>query len=115
MKKTNSDYFVCCFSLVIMTLISIFSSLSLARPFEFKDFLAKDIYLDSVSSAEIDATSNEVFSDFLSGNYFQQIKDLAGASSCSRYSWKNRGRAPVGYTKGIALSFARRLLLRHLL
>ena len=44
-----------------------------------------------------------------SPQYTQQIKNLAGASSCSKYNWKNRGRAPAGYIKGVALSFARSL------
>jgi hypothetical protein len=41
------------------------------------------------------------------GPYVDQIKELARASTCSQYSWKNRGRAPTGYTQGVALSFAR--------
>lgn len=43
----------------------------------------------------------------VSTSYTQQIKTLAGNSSCRSYSWKNRGRAPAGYIKGVALSFAR--------
>lgn len=43
------------------------------------------------------------------GPYVDQIRDLVGSSSCSSYSWKNRGRAPAGYIKGVALSFARSL------
>lgn len=41
------------------------------------------------------------------GAYIDQITDLAASSSCVSYSWKNRGRAPAGYIKGMALSFAR--------
>ncbi len=41
------------------------------------------------------------------GAYVEQIKDLAGNSSCADYSWKNSGVAPAGYIKGVALSFAR--------
>lgn len=37
------------------------------------------------------------------------IKQLAKGSSCANYSWKNRGRAPVGYINGVAISFARSL------
>jgi hypothetical protein len=44
-----------------------------------------------------------------SGPYVDQIKSLAQNSSCLNYSWKNRGRAPAGYIKGVALSFARSL------
>lgn len=40
-------------------------------------------------------------------DYSTQIKDLAAKSSCASYNWKNRGRAPAGYIKGMALSFAR--------
>lgn len=43
------------------------------------------------------------------GPYVDQIKTLASTSSCASYSWANRGRAPAGYTKGMALSFARGL------
>ena len=35
------------------------------------------------------------------------IKNLASTSSCFAYSWKNRGKAPPGYVKGVALVFAR--------
>jgi hypothetical protein len=41
------------------------------------------------------------------GQLVSQILQMAGNSSCASYSWKNRGRAPAGYVKGIALSFAR--------
>lgn len=41
------------------------------------------------------------------GIYQQQIQDSASTSTCSKYSWKNRGRAPSGYIQGLALSFAR--------
>ncbi len=37
----------------------------------------------------------------------EAIGALAGASECSDYSWKNRGQAPIGYVKGLALVFAR--------
>lgn len=35
------------------------------------------------------------------------IRSLAGTSACARYSWKNRGPAPTGYVKGMALAYAR--------
>lgn len=43
------------------------------------------------------------------GPYVDQISELAATSACANYSWKNRGRAPAGYIKGVALSFARSL------
>lgn len=39
--------------------------------------------------------------------YADQIKELASISTCANYNWKNRGTAPIGYVKGMALSFAR--------
>lgn len=35
------------------------------------------------------------------------ITDIAAASDIASYPWKNRGVAPAGYTKGIALSYGR--------
>jgi hypothetical protein len=37
----------------------------------------------------------------------KSIKDLAAKSNCASYSWKDRGRAPLGYIKGIALVYAK--------
>jgi hypothetical protein len=39
--------------------------------------------------------------------YTDYITNLAAKSSCTSYNWKNRGRAPAGYIKGMALSYAR--------
>jgi hypothetical protein len=36
-----------------------------------------------------------------------QITGLAGSSAAAQYPWKDRGRAPLGYTKGMAVAFAR--------
>lgn len=41
------------------------------------------------------------------GPYLEQIKTLAENSSCMDYIWKNGAKAPVGFVKGMALSFAR--------
>lgn len=43
------------------------------------------------------------------GAYVDHIVDIAGSSSCATYSWQNRGKAPAGYIKGMALSYARSL------
>jgi hypothetical protein len=37
------------------------------------------------------------------------ISAIAAASSCATYNWKNRGRAPSAYMKGMALVFAKSL------
>lgn len=42
-----------------------------------------------------------------SGYYIDQIKALAGKSSCASYSWIGRSKAPSGYVKGMALTYAR--------
>ena len=42
-------------------------------------------------------------------SYTQQIKTLASQSSCAKYSFKSRGKAPVGYINGMALTYARSL------
>jgi hypothetical protein len=36
-----------------------------------------------------------------------QITDIAANSAIARFQWPNRGRAPIGYIKGMALVFAR--------
>jgi hypothetical protein len=43
------------------------------------------------------------------GIYIEKISLVASQSACAKYSWKDRGRAPAGYNKGMALSFARSL------
>jgi hypothetical protein len=65
-------------------------------------------YLQPFSSPQV-LEYEPYFSKPSAGQYALTIKSLAGSSSCAAYSWKNRGRAPVGYIKGVALSFARSL------
>lgn len=43
------------------------------------------------------------------GPYVNQIREISSSSACAQYAWKNRGRAPAGYTQGLALSYARGL------
>ena len=42
-----------------------------------------------------------------SNAYVDHIKLLAENSTCANYSWKDRGTAPIGFIKGVALSYAR--------
>ena len=42
-------------------------------------------------------------------DFSAKIQAVTKGSSCSKYSWKNRGRAPAGYISGMALSYARSL------
>lgn len=44
-----------------------------------------------------------------SADYDAAIKDIAAKSSCAQVSWTDRGRAPMAYIKGMALSYARSL------
>jgi hypothetical protein len=37
----------------------------------------------------------------------EQLKQMAATSDIARFSWKDRGKAPVGYIKGMALAFGR--------
>lgn len=37
----------------------------------------------------------------------EPIENIAGNSSCAKYSWNNRGKAPESYIKGMALTFAK--------
>ena len=41
------------------------------------------------------------------GYYADEIQKIAASSSCSTYSWANRGKAPMAYMKGMALTFAK--------
>lgn len=43
------------------------------------------------------------------GNTLADIERMAGASAIALYNWPQRGVAPRGYTKGMALAFARAL------
>jgi hypothetical protein len=52
----------------------------------------------------------------LSEREIEDICDIANDSAIASYSWDDRGRAPVGYTQGMALAFAqscRKLELGH--
>lgn len=51
-------------------------------------------------------TTKSVSAQSSAGIAEEEIKIIAGQSACAKYSWQNRGRAPAGYVKGVALSFA---------
>lgn len=58
--------------------------------------------------AELDALDERKGSgnDGLTYEQSKAIVDIANASDIAHYSWKDRGKAPAGYTAGIALCFA---------
>ena len=37
----------------------------------------------------------------------EKIISIVDSSKCASYSWKNRGKAPAGYMRGMALTYAR--------
>ncbi|QNM98201.1 hypothetical protein [Chitinimonas koreensis] len=41
------------------------------------------------------------------GDISKKVGDLVSKSPCSKYMWKNRGKAPIGYVKGVALTYAK--------
>lgn len=61
-------------------------------------------HVASAQVIEAEALTSEAV---INGRYTDQITSIASNSSCTSYNWKNRGRAPAGYIKGMALSFAR--------
>jgi len=36
-----------------------------------------------------------------------KVVNIAGTSPVSKYSWKDRGKAPIGYIKGVAVTYAK--------
>jgi hypothetical protein len=62
----------------------------------------------SSSSSSSQATSSSSSSPMI-GTYIEQIKSIAENSACAARNWPGRGHAPLGYIKGIGLSFARSL------
>lgn len=42
-------------------------------------------------------------------DYTEAIKDIAAKSSCAQFSFTSRGRTPMGYLKGLSLTYARSL------
>jgi hypothetical protein len=75
-----------------------------------KDSLS-DVVKDAVEELGKDAVGDvaiDVVADAVSGAVtVDAIKKLAGASTCYKYQWKDRGQAPKGYVEGVALVFAR--------
>jgi hypothetical protein len=43
-------------------------------------------------------------------DYIEDINRIVAGSPIRNYDWNNRGRAPIGYIKGIALMYARSYL-----
>jgi hypothetical protein len=54
---------------------------------------------------EITETAAPSTGTVLSQQTIDRICTLAAASDIARYDWKNRGRAPIGYIKGVAVVY----------
>lgn len=75
-----------------------------------KNYIVVNILVLSTQSAfSHPSTPSPIVTPPRSSLSVQQIKDIAGNSSCAKINWKSRGRAPAGYMKGVALSYARSL------
>lgn len=61
------------------------------------------------SSMELTPDQEEYFSRPRMSRVEEEIKQLVQGSSCASETWRGRGPAPLGYLKGMALSFARGL------
>jgi len=82
------------------------------------DAQVDDVAVESAPDAAKDASSGEPVDDVVKEAAAEadalppavtvdDIKQLAGASACYDYQWKDRGQAPKGYVQGVALVFAR--------
>ena len=61
--------------------------------------------LDTTPGGSSESTNGS--GEVADGYYVEQIKSIAASSSCASYSWAGRGKAPSGYIKGMALTYAR--------
>lgn len=106
MKQINKKLVLISLS-VFMSIGQVFASG--AKPPEFSGNMVAEDDSATMTSTESSppASTTPPPLPIEAGPYVDQIKELASTSSCSKYSWKDRGRAPSGYTKGMALSFAR--------
>lgn len=101
--------------LLIISLVSLcFSSQIFAsgamRPILDDEILTENQDTPSDSDSQTPTTPSTNPTPGSSGAYAEHIASIAASStSCLNYSWKNRGKAPAGYIKGIALSYARTL------
>lgn len=53
--------------------------------------------------------SEDISFEVESGPALEALKRVIAASSCSKISWANRGKAPAGYTVGMGLTYAKTL------
>lgn len=103
MKQINRKFIlISLFSLAI-------SSQAFASGAKLPDVATKDPTSTTGQTGDSTTNTPTLPPSTTAGAYVDQIKQIASNSSCMTYSWKNRGRAPSGYIKGMALSYARSL------
>jgi hypothetical protein len=62
----------------------------------------------ATSTSDQTARTTNITESFVTeGQYIEAVESIAENSSCATYSWSGRGKAPKGYIKGMALTFAR--------
>lgn len=66
----------------------------------------KNIFLSTTLFLCVAANAADL-NPLVNGSFTQQVQSIADASACAKYSWKNRGRAPAGYIRGMSLDYAR--------
>lgn len=102
--------------LLIISLVSLCFSSQLFASGAMRPILDEEIIdenspnPDTPSNPQTPTTPTSPTTPGQSGAYIEHINSIAASStSCLNYSWRNRGKAPAGYIKGVALSYARTL------
>lgn len=95
--------------LVFSTFISILAVVGCSRPELAAGILASTLPSDNNSQSDPQPSTPEPTPTDPATDYSVAVKDIATKSSCAQYSWADRGRAPLAYMKGMALTYARSL------
>lgn len=62
---------------------------------------------DAKKSTAIKMPTTVIKAKGISNAAIEKIKKAAADCPCRKYAWKNRGKAPIGYIKGVALTYAK--------
>jgi hypothetical protein len=62
---------------------------------------------DNSSTAAPETPTENPAPPITNSDYSENIQTMAAKSACAQVNWTDRGRAPVAYVKGMALSYAR--------
>lgn len=72
-------------------------------------FIVANLPLSPAVAQLSEEEEESLYSKSEPSRYEEAIKDIVEGSSCAGETWGNRGEAPLGYLKGMGLSFARSL------